>query len=120
MERFTVLTTVGKPSTCQRSSGIGPNEVGPSLKGSFWLCLTPVKKVLDSKKIDWPYCTDVGAGSGILSLFCMRAGARRVYAVEACPGMARPLQEVITTNGGGDVVKVIASRVEVGIALVHL
>jgi len=55
---------------------------------------------------------DVGAGSGILSLFCYRAGARRVYAVEACPGMARPLQEVVTANGASDVVKVISGRVE--------
>ena len=54
----------------------------------------------------------MGAGSGILSLFCYRAGARRVYAVEACPGMARPLQEVVAANGASDVVKVIAGRVE--------
>ena len=54
----------------------------------------------------------MGAGSGILSLFCYRAGARRVYAVEACPGMARPLQEVVTANGASDVVKVISGRVE--------
>ena len=43
-----------KSRTCQRSSGIGPNEVGPSLKGSFWTCLTPVLFLLDSKKLTPP------------------------------------------------------------------
>ena len=33
---------ISKSKTCQRSSGIGPNGVGPSLKGSFWSSLTPV------------------------------------------------------------------------------
>jgi len=73
---------------------------------------TAYQQAIEKADIRGKVVLDVGAGSGILSLFCLRAGARRVYAVEACPGMARPLQEVITTNGGGDVVKVIASRVE--------
>jgi len=73
---------------------------------------TAYQQAIEKADIKGKVVLDVGAGSGILSLFCMRAGARRVYAVEACPGMARPLQEVITSNGGGDVIKVIASRVE--------
>lgn len=54
---------------------------------------------------------DVGAGSGILSLFCMRAGARRVYAVEASD-LARPLVDTVRMNGGENVIQVIQSRIE--------
>ena len=54
---------------------------------------------------------DVGAGSGILSLFAARAGARRVYAVEAS-NMAHIAKEVVAANGLGDVVEVIHAAVE--------
>jgi len=54
---------------------------------------------------------DVGAGSGILSLFCMRAGAKRVYAVEASD-LARPLVDIVRMNGGENIIQVIQSRVE--------
>lgn len=54
---------------------------------------------------------DVGAGSGILSLFCMRAGAKRVYAVEASD-LARPLVDIVRMNGGENIIHVIQSRVE--------
>ena len=32
-----------------------PNEAGPSLRGSFWSYVPPVKSALRSKKIDSPY-----------------------------------------------------------------
>ena len=38
------------------SSRLEPNEVGPSLRGSFWSYLSPVRFILKSKKIDSPYC----------------------------------------------------------------
>lgn len=54
---------------------------------------------------------DVGAGTGILSFFAARAGATRVYAVEAS-GMAAKAQKLAAGNGLSDVVKVINKKVE--------
>lgn len=49
---------------------------------------------------------DVGAGTGVLSLFAAQAGARRVYAVERTH-MAYLTQRVIASNGFEDRIQVI-------------
>ena len=49
---------------------------------------------------------DVGAGTGILSLFAARAGAARVYAVERTT-VAVLAQELAAANGVADIVQVI-------------
>ena len=49
---------------------------------------------------------DVGAGSGILSVFAARAGAARVYAVERT-SVAVLAQELAAANGVADIVQVI-------------
>lgn len=54
---------------------------------------------------------DVGAGTGILSLFMAAAGARKVYAVEAS-GMAAIIEKVARDNGFSDVIKVFPDKVE--------
>ncbi|TYH52635.1 hypothetical protein ES332_D09G042200v1 [Gossypium tomentosum] len=41
---------------------------------------------------------DMGAGTGILSLFCAKAGAAHVYAVE-CSHMADMAKQIVETNG---------------------
>ena len=53
---------------------------------------------------------DVGAGTGILSLFAARAGAARVYAVEETT-IAVLAQELAAANGLADVVEVIQSDI---------
>jgi len=55
---------------------------------------------------------DVGAGTGILSVFCAQAGAAKVYAVEAAAGMIPILEEVIHENEVNDVVKVYCGAIE--------
>lgn len=54
---------------------------------------------------------DVGAGTGILSVFCAREGAARVYAIEAS-ATAHVARRVVAANGLSDVVQVVHSTVE--------
>ena len=48
---------------------------------------------------------DVGAGTGILSLFCAKAGAKKVYAVEAS-NLAKLIPDVAAKNGFAEVISV--------------
>ncbi|XP_068604098.1 protein arginine N-methyltransferase 6 [Brachionichthys hirsutus] len=54
---------------------------------------------------------DVGAGTGVLSIFCVQAGARKVYAVEAC-SIAEQAVKIIKQNNMEDKIKVIRGTVE--------
>ncbi|XP_013187645.2 uncharacterized protein LOC106132695 [Amyelois transitella] len=54
---------------------------------------------------------DVGCGTGILSIFCAQAGAKKVYAVEAS-NLAHLAMEIVKENNFGDVIEVIHSKVE--------
>ncbi|XP_071960883.1 protein arginine N-methyltransferase 6-like isoform X2 [Antedon mediterranea] len=54
---------------------------------------------------------DIGAGTGILSCFCVQAGARKVYAIEAS-SIAKRCEEVIKSNKMENKIQVINQRVE--------
>ncbi len=54
---------------------------------------------------------DVGCGTGILSLFAARAGARRVIAVEASQ-MATKAEKIVKANAFEDVITVVRGKVE--------
>jgi len=54
---------------------------------------------------------DIGCGTGVLAMFVARAGARRVYAVEAS-NMASAAKAVVEANGLGGVVEVIRGLTE--------
>lgn len=49
---------------------------------------------------------DLGCGTGILSLLCCRAGARRVYAIEVGP-IGRWTEQIMAANGFSDRVEVL-------------
>ena len=50
---------------------------------------------------------EVGAGTGILSLFAASAGAAKVYAVEVDPVLARCLHDTVRANGLAQVIEVV-------------
>ncbi|XP_038981366.1 probable protein arginine N-methyltransferase 1 isoform X2 [Phoenix dactylifera] len=54
---------------------------------------------------------DVGAGTGILSLFCAKAGAKHVYAIE-CSLMADMAKEIVQANGFSNVITILKGKVE--------
>ena len=54
---------------------------------------------------------DVGAGTGILGIWAAKAGAKKVYCVEATY-MAEHATTVAAANGVGDVVEVIQATME--------
>lgn len=51
---------------------------------------------------------DVGCGTGILSIFCAQAGAKKVYAVEAS-NLANLAKDIVKENNLDNVIEVITS-----------
>mmetsp|Transcript_3043 Transcript_3043/g.7591 ORF Transcript_3043/g.7591 Transcript_3043/m.7591 type:complete len:571 (-) Transcript_3043:541-2253(-) len=75
--------------------------------GMYFMAITENRADFEGKVV-----MDVGAGSGILSLFAAMAGARKVYAVEAS-GMARFARRLADGNPSlGSRIEVINSKVE--------
>lgn len=75
--------------------------------GLYYMAITDNRADFEGKVV-----MDVGAGSGILSLFAAMAGARKVYAVEAS-GMARCARRLADGNPAlGSRIQVINSKVE--------
>ncbi|OBZ71479.1 Ribosomal protein arginine N-methyltransferase rmt3 [Grifola frondosa] len=54
---------------------------------------------------------DVGCGTGILSLFAARAGAKRVFAVDASD-IAEKAEQIVKDNGLDNIITVIRGKVE--------
>ncbi|CAE7441631.1 CARM1 [Symbiodinium natans] len=55
---------------------------------------------------------DIGTGSGILALLAAKHGARKVYAVEGSPEIARVASRLARANGYAGVVEVIPKHLE--------
>ncbi|KEP60805.1 UNVERIFIED_CONTAM: histone arginine methyltransferase PRMT3 [Hammondia hammondi] len=55
---------------------------------------------------------DVGCGTGILSLFCAQAGARKVIGVDGAAGIARVAEKIVKANRFDHIVQVLNAKVE--------
>lgn len=70
------------------------------------------KAILDNKAyFKDKVVMDVGCGTGILSIFCAQAGAKKVYAVEAS-SLANVAKDIVKENKFEEVIEVIHSKVE--------
>uniref|UniRef100_A0A671UH89 Protein arginine N-methyltransferase 6 n=1 Tax=Sparus aurata TaxID=8175 RepID=A0A671UH89_SPAAU len=65
----------------------------------------------NSESIRGKVVLDVGAGTGVLSIFCAQAGAKKVYAVEAC-SIAEQAVKIVKQNNMEDKIEVIRGTVE--------
>lgn len=54
---------------------------------------------------------DVGCGTGILSMFCAQAGAKKVYAIDASK-IAKHAKELVEQNGYKDIITVFECKAE--------
>ena len=54
---------------------------------------------------------DVGCGTGILSMFAAKAGAKHVYGID-CSGIVKQAKEIVSKNGFDDVITIIQGKVE--------
>lgn len=54
---------------------------------------------------------DVGCGTGILSMFAARAGARKVIGID-CSSVAVQARQIVKDNGFGDVITILQGKVE--------
>ncbi|CAE7446379.1 PRMT1 [Symbiodinium natans] len=73
---------------------------------SYMNAINNAKAIFQGKTV-----LDVGAGTGILSLFAARAGAARVVGIE-CSNIASYATDIARRNGFGDVITYVQGKVE--------
>jgi len=65
-----------------------------------------IQKVVNEESI----VLDLGAGTGLLSLYASKAGAKRVWAIERNPETAKIAEQIIETNDDRKVIQIIRAR----------
>ena len=86
--------------------GYGDLSIHVEMISDFSRTETYRKGIEDSGLCKDKIVLDIGAGSGILSMFAARAGAKHVYAIEPS-AVASDAQEIITENGLADKITIV-------------
>lgn len=68
------------------------------------------KRAIDQSVKPGDIVIDVGSGTGIMSLFAAKAGAKKVYSVEVDHLLATSLRQTVKMNGMDDVIEVVESN----------
>lgn len=71
-----------------------------------------MRAIVDSPHLfDGKTVMDVGCGTGVLSIFAAKAGAKKVYAVE-CSKIVDQARQIIDANGFSAIIEVMETKVE--------
>lgn len=71
-----------------------------------------MRAIMDNPHLfDGKTVMDVGSGTGVLSIFAAKAGAKKVYAIE-CSKIVDQARNIIAANGFADVIEVMECKVE--------
>ncbi len=70
------------------------------------------KNAIDKKRFENKVVLDVGCGTGVLSIFSAKAGAKKVYAVDGCKRIADLATKLVASNNFSDTITVINAKVE--------